>query len=116
MKNKIIFGGYFFVLSSLVLALWFLGGGFSRDLPTSNAKSITYVVPTPEPIQIFWIDSAGNLGLRGVDAVIPGVPDEKSKLSESCRKSAATNGNGTLTVCMSPAVGRVLAKELGFDK
>ena len=114
--NKIILSGFFAVLGIVVLTVSFLNGKRSRDLPTSNTKGITYVAPTPEPIRIFWIDSAGNLGLRGVDAVIPGMPDEKSKLSESCRKSAVTNGNGTLTVCMSPAVGRVLAKELGFDK
>ena len=87
------------------------------DKPSSK---ITYVAPTPAPIEIFWIDSAGNLGLRGVEAVVPGAPlaidDPKAgKLPPTCRESATKNGNGTLTICMSPTVGRVLAEKLGLE-
>lgn len=92
-----------------------------RRIALAEARNrITYVAPTPTPIEIFWIDSAGNLGLRGVEAVVPGSPlpaeDPKAgKLPPNCRESATANGNGTLTVCMSPTVGRVLAEELGLE-
>ena len=88
--------------------------------PERGSGKITYVAPTPAPIEIFWIDSAGNLGLRGVEAVVPGAPlavdDPKAgKLPPTCRESAAKNGAGTITICMAPTVGRVLAKELGLE-
>ena len=82
--------------------------------PATSSGKITYVAPTPAPIEIFWIDSAGNLGLRGVEAVVPGAPSPDAKLPPSCRASAESNGNGSLTVCMSPTVGRVLAEKLGL--
>lgn len=66
---------------------------------------ITFVVPTPPPVEIFWVDTAGNLGLRGVDAVFQGAPPAEAKISDACRASATQNGAGTLTVCFSPAVG-----------
>ena len=83
--------------------------------PPKGSAAITFTNPTPEPVQIFWIDSAGNLGLRGVTAVVPGVADESSKIASACRASAATNGKGTITVCMEPIVGRTLAEKLGLD-
>ena len=98
-----------------------LGAHACRSAPdvtglfTGPSNRITFVAPTPAPIEIFWIDSAGNLGLRGVEAVVPGLPTGDGKLPPSCRESATKNGNGTLTVCMSPTVGRVLAKELGLE-
>ena len=76
---------------------------------------ITFTAPTPAPVEIFWIDTAGNIGMRGAVAVVPGAPDEKSKIPDSCRTSATANGNGTLTVCLEPVVGQTLRKELGFD-
>lgn len=84
-----------------------------------ESKKITYAIPTPTPVEIFWIDSAGNLGLRGVEAVVPGAPlpegdPRAGKLPKGCRESATVNGDGVLTVCMSPTVGRVLAEKLGL--
>lgn len=87
----------------------------SRPSKEAGSGKITFVAPTPAPIEIFWIDSAGNLGLRGVIAVVPGVPNESGKLPDSCRTSATSNGNGTLTICMEPTVGKALAEKLGFD-
>lgn len=81
--------------------------------------SITFVAPTPAPVEIFWLDSAGNMGLRGVVAVLPGPPaanDTKyATLPETCRKSATANGTGALTVCLDPTVGKALAEKLGLD-
>lgn len=84
------------------------------DAPTKT-KGITYVAPTPAPVEIFWIDSAGNIGLRGVDAVFQGAPQPDAKVSDACRASATKNGAGTLTVCMASPVGVTLAKELGLE-
>lgn len=87
----------------------------ARDPGEPGKSKITFTAPEPEPVAIFWIDSAGNLGLRGALAVVPGLPAPETKLSEPCRASATVNGAGTLTVCMEPVVGKVLAKELGLD-
>lgn len=111
--------GLLIVIGWVVLAtLTVLSGGCGKSDASSSGKRITFVAPTPAPVEIFWIDSAGNIGLRGVEAIVPGVPpapdDPKGpKYSPACRKSAAANGDGTLTVCMNAVVGRTLAEKLG---
>lgn len=83
--------------------------------PPAKPSKITYVAPTPAPVEIFWIDSAGNLGLRGVESAYQGAPPPEAKVSVACRASATTNGTGVLTICMASPVGRTLAKELGLE-
>ena len=92
--------------------LVFLGAHACRD---GQQAKITFTAPSPEPVPIFWIDSAGNLGLRGAVAVVPGFPAPDAKLTAPCRKSATENGPGTLTVCMEQIVGRTIAEKTGLD-
>lgn len=115
--------GLLIVIGWVVLACFTVltSGGCSSSSAKQEAsgKRITFVAPTPTPVEIFWIDSAGNIGLRGAEAIVPGAPpaadDPKGpKYSPSCRKSAAMNGDGTLTICMNTAVGRTLADKLGI--
>ncbi len=74
----------------------------------TKTKGLTFVQPTPAPIEILWVDSAGNMGFRGVDAAFNGVPPPESKVSDACRASATKNGAGTLTLCFTPQVGDLL--------
>lgn len=90
------------------------GGAATPPAAAPMKTPITFVVPTPEPVEIFWLDTAGNLGLRGVDAVLPGPPASDAKVSDACRTSATKNGEGTLTICLNPAVGKALAEKLGW--
>ena len=99
----------------LMLTLALLNPSCKSAAAPANPGGITFVVPTPEPVRIFWIDSGYNIGLRGAIAVVPGEPDPGSKISEACRKSSAANGKGTLTVCMEPIVGKTLAEKLDLD-
>lgn len=104
------------LLAFLCFMAWREVSAKAAPAPAASAsKRITFVAPTPAAVEIFWIDSAGNLGLRGAEAIVPGVPDPKAKITDSCRKSAAANGDGTLTVCMAGTVGRSIAKELGLE-
>lgn len=96
-----------------VLGIRLLGDHGRPDAVASATGRISYLAPTPTPIDILWVDSAGNLGLRGVEAVIPGKPDEKAKISDACRASAEKNGAGVLTVCMVKDVGAAVKAQLG---
>lgn len=97
--------------------------GFRRPLAdneVASAKrlSISFTAPTPGPIEIFSVDSAGNVMMRGVEAVIPGLPStdpKAAKISAPCRASATRNGDGTLTICVTPEVGKILAAKLGGE-
>ena len=106
-----------FFFAMIVMGLWVLLGGCSGPNAPAGANdgAITFVVPTPEPVRIFWIDSGGNIGLRGALAVVPGLPQPGAKLSPACEKSATANGLGTLTVRMEPIVGKTLAEKLDLD-
>lgn len=108
------------VLAAFVLATWAYSSHMDNvaasQIPVRAAPSLgklVYQVPVPTPIAVLWVDSAGNLGLRGVDAVINGAPDPKGKFSPACRASATANGEGTVTVCVVPDVGKILARNLG---
>ena len=111
---------------TIALGLLFLaavGGNFWLACTTIGApavdKRITFVAPTPAPVEIFWIDTAGNMGLRGVVAIVPGLPSDDPKalkLTDACRASATANGDGTLTICMVPSVGQTLAAQLGLGR
>ena len=103
-----------FALGALLGTLALLNPSCKSAEPARDG-AITFVVPTPEPVRIFWIDSGGNIGLRGALAVVPGLPSPGSKISPACEKSATANGQGTLTVCMEPIVGKTLAEKLDLD-
>lgn len=103
--------GVFAALIALVLII--PRSRASSSAPLREARHVLYAAPTPTPIEVLWVDSAGNLGMRGVEAVVPGKPDEKAKLSDACRASAQRNGEGTLTICVLPDVGRTIIQSLG---
>lgn len=111
-------------VTALVLATWaFSSSMHNAKASPTPAKDVTrdrdglgklvYQVPVPTPIAVLWVDSAGNLGLRGVEQIVPGTPDPNAKISPACRASATYNGAGTLTVCVTPEVGKILARNLG---
>lgn len=88
----------------------------SRATAAKASERIVYEVPTPAPVEVFWVNSAGMIGMRGVEAVVPGLPTKDQNLSESCRAAATKNGENTLTICPAPEVGKVLARKLGGDR
>ena len=94
-------------------------GSADYDSKTTRG-AITFKIPEPAPVEIFWIDSAGNLGLRGVVSVIPGnppAPEDKryGDLTAACRASSTKNGPGTVTVCLDPVIGKAVASQLELD-
>jgi len=79
----------------------------------ARSAAVVQFVPTPTQVGLLSVDSAGNMMLRGVTAVVPGKPTKDSgKLDPSCAKSAEANGEGTLTVCFTPDAGRVIRDTL----
>ena len=94
-------GGILFMLGivGVVLFAW-------RHKGKAPAHGLVEFVPTPAAVSVLSIDSAGNLALRGVTAVAPGVVGTAGNFSPACRASANRNGEGVLTVCFTPEVGR----------